>query len=194
MKRYLLAGSILAVALTGCGNETPEEVAATATAEEGPTATSEPAASEKADVVEITAVDYGFEDVPESVAPGTELTLANASTAEVHEMVVFRVDDDQTMSLDEIVRTAAEESDGPPPEWLQFAGVDIAMPGEAGFAPEGPVVLDEPGRYLLLCFIPTGADPAVYEEAMTSGATDAPPIDAGPPHVAEGMAAELMVE
>lgn len=194
MKRYLLAGSLLALALTGCGDDTPEEVAATATAPDEPMATSGPAAAEEDDPVEITAVDYAFEDVPESVAPGTELTLSNASTSEVHEMVIFHVDDDQTMPLDEIVRMAAEESDGPPPEWLQFAGFDVAMPGESGFAPEGPVVLDEPGRYLLLCLIPTGADPAAYEEAMASGASEAPQADGGPPHVAQGMAAELVVE
>lgn len=191
MKRYLLAGSILALALTGCGDDTPEEVAATPTTEEEPTATAEPTASEAGGTVEITAVDYEFEDVPESVASGTELTLTNASTEEVHEMVVFRVDDDQTMSLDEIVQTAAEESDGPPPEWLQFAGVGVALPGETGFAPEGPVVLEEPGRYLLLCFIPTGADPAAFEDTE---ATEVPQVEGGPPHVAEGMAAELMVE
>ena len=199
MKRYLVAGSILALALTGCGNDAPDEVAApdaptTTTAPDAPTATSEPETPAEGDAVEITAVDYAFEDVPESVAPGTELTLTNASESEVHEMVVFRVDDEQTMSLDEIVQSAAEESDGPPPEWLQFAGVGVAMPGESGFAPEGPVVLDEPGRYLLLCFIPTGADPAAYEEAMASGATEAPQVEGGPPHVAQGMAAQLVVE
>ena len=193
MKRYLLAGTLLAVALAGCGDDTPDDVAATATGADEPGATSEPTPPDEGEAVEITAVDYAFEDVPESVAPGTELTLANVSTSEVHEMVVFRVDADRTMPLDEIVRMA-EESDGPPPEWLQFAGVDIAMPGESGVAPEGPVVLDESGRYLLLCLIPTGADPAAYEEAMTSGATDGPQIDGGPPHVAEGMAAELVVE
>lgn len=71
--------------------------------------------------------------------------------------------------MEEIIRIAAEESDGPPPEWLTFSGVALAMPGEDGFAPGGPVVRDGPGRYLLRCFIPTGADPAALEEAMDFG-------------------------
>lgn len=187
MKRYMLAGLALTMALTGCAeDETPASADVT---------TDESTSSSDAAVggtVAITAVDYAFDGVPESVPAGTELTLTNASEEELHEMVVFRVDDDQDMSMDEIIQMAAEESDGPPPEWLTFAGVAVAMPAEEGFAPEGPVVLDEAGRYLLLCFIPTGADPAAFEEAMASG--EEPPADGGPPHVAEGMAAELTVE
>lgn len=145
------------------------------------------------ETVEITGVDYAFEGVPETVPTGTELTFTNASEEEFHEMVMFRVDDDQDMSLDEIVEGAAEEADGPPPEWLTFKGVALAGPNEDGFTPEGPVVLDEPGRYLLLCFIPTGADPEVIAEAMESG-EQGPDLEGGAPHVAVGMAAELTAE
>jgi len=42
--------------------------------------------------------------------------------------------------------------------------------------------------------IPTGADPDAYREAVESGATEAPDVGGGPPHVVEGMAAELVVE
>ena len=194
MKRYLLAGLVLSLALAGCADDAPEEVAATITDAAAPSTPDDGATTAANATVEVTAVDYAFDDVPETVPAGSELTLANASDAEFHEMVVFRVDDDQDMPLDEIVRTAAEESDGPPPDWLTFAGVSVAMPGEDGMAPEGPVVLEEPGRYLLLCFIPTGADPAAYQQAMESGATEAPDVQGGAPHVAEGMAAELVVE
>lgn len=195
MKRYLLAGLALTMALTGCADdETPDTAAATATAGDAATAGDPATGGESAggETVEITAVDYGFDGVPDTASAGTELTLTNASEDEFHEMVVFRVDDDQDMSMDEIIQMAAEETDGPPPEWLTFSGVALAMPGEDGFTPEGPVVLDEPGRYLLLCFIPTGADPAAFEEAMESG--EEPQVGEGPPHVAEGMAAELTVE
>ena len=207
MKRHhLLAGLALTLAVTGCaGDESPDEAAAdpeVAAAEdeaEDETADGEAAEDEGAEdeaangeTVEITAVDYAFEDVPETVSAGTELTLTNTSQEELHEMVVYRVDPDQDMSMDEILQGAAEESDGPPPDWLTFSGVAIAMPGEDGFAPEGPVVLEEPGRYLLLCFVPTGADPAAFEAAMESG--EEPSVGQGPPHVAEGMAAELTVE
>ena len=194
MQRHMLAGLALALALTACADtDDPEAAAAT-----GDDTTEAPAETTEADagggeVVEITAVDYAFEDVPETVPAGTELTLVNEAEGEVHEMIVYRVDDAQTMTLEEIVQGAAED-DGPAPEWLTFAGMDVALPGESGLAPEGPLVLDEPGRYLLLCFIPTGADPAAFEEAITSEATAPPQVDGGPPHVAQGMAAELRVE
>lgn len=193
MKRsHLLAGLALTLAATGCAGDDPDEAAAApeVTASEDEEAEND---AEGGETVEITAVDYAFEDVPETVSAGTELTLTNTSQEELHEMVVYRVDPDQDMSLDEIIQGAAEEADGPPPDWLTFSGVAIAMPGKDGFAPEGPVVLDEAGRYLLLCFIPTGADPAAFEEAMESDATEAPQVEGGPPHVVEGMAAELTV-
>jgi len=52
--------------------------------------------------------------------------------------------------------------------------------------------LDEPGRYFLVCVIPTGADPDEYlEKAATS---DGPPdVAGGPPHLVEGMFGELTV-
>lgn len=193
MRRHMLAGLALALALAGCGDGDDPEVAAPAdeTSEAG--GETSQAGGAEGEVVEITAVDYAFEDVPDTVAVGTELTLVNEAEGEVHEMIVYRVDDAQTMTLDEIMQGAAED-DGPPPEWLTFAGMDVALPGESGLAPEGPLVLDEPGRYLLLCFIPTGADPAAFEEAVSSDATEPPQVDGGPPHVAQGMAAELQVE
>ncbi len=40
-----------------------------------------------------------------------------------------------------------------------LAGVSVAPPEAPGNVVEGELVLDEPGRYALLCFIPTGADP-----------------------------------
>ena len=195
MRRHTLAAlTALALALTACADtDDPEEVAATGDDTTGAPAETAEADDGGGDVVEITAVDYAFEDVPETVPAGTELTLVNEAEGEVHEMIVYRVDDAQTMTLEEILQGAAED-DGPPPEWLTFAGMDVALPGGSGLAPEGPVVLDEPGRYLLLCFIPTGADPAAFEEAVSSGATEAPQVDGGPPHVAHGMAAELRVE
>lgn len=209
MTRQLLTGlAVLAIALSGCSDAEPDgsvetgtpatDVASPASPATSPTDTASASATGggtgAGDAIEITAVDYAFEDVPETVPVGTELTLFNESDVEVHEMVVMRVDDDQTMPLDDILAEVAAEPDAPPPDWVTFKGISIAMTGEAGFEPEGPVVLDEPGRYLLMCFIPTGADPDAYREAVESGATEAPDVGGGAPHVVEGMAAELVVQ
>src|SRR3989337_2217004 len=45
--------------------------------------------------IEITANDYSFAGVPETVAAGSELTLTNASAAEAHELVVMNIADDE---------------------------------------------------------------------------------------------------
>ena len=56
----------------------------------------------------------------------------------------------------------------------------------------GDGTLQEPGRYLVICTIPTGADPAEYlaAEATSNGPPD---VEGGPPHFTHGMYAELDV-
>lgn len=41
--------------------------------------------------------------------------------------------------------------------------------------------------YLLLCFIPEGADPAVYEDALEGSGEGQPEVEGGPPHAELGM-------
>jgi hypothetical protein len=175
--RSLGLGLALMVLLAACGGSAEQ-------AEDGGDSTA------GGETVEITAVDYEFEGVPETVETGTELTLSNESEGEVHEMVVVRIDDDETRPLEELLRIPEEEAQ----QVTSFAGVAVALPGEEGLTPEGPVVLDKPGRYAMLCFIPTGADPEAYEQALEEGAEEAPEIEGGPPHFTHGMAAELVVE
>lgn len=155
-------------------------------AEETPAATGE--------TVRITGVDYAFEGVPDSVEPGTELTFTNASEAEFHEMVVMRIDDDEDRTVEELLQLSEDESE----QVTEFVGVQFAPPGEDGIsppdAPPGPVVLEETGRYALLCFIPTGADPEAFVQALEEGEGEGPPdVEGGPPHFTKGMAAEVTV-
>lgn len=137
--------------------------------------------------VTITAVDYAFEGVPATIAAGSRLALTNDSDAEAHELVAFRLADDDERSVEQILQESSE--DNPPGV---FAGVLVAPPGADGFAPEGPVVLDQPGRYLFICAIPTGADPAALAEVAASGGTAAD-LEGGPPHFVNGMVAETVV-
>lgn len=204
------AAAVLALLLllTGCGSDDaasdtadPTEDEATvaneddtvATEEAAPTATEEapdPPEGEAGDTLELTAVDYAYDGVPGEVSAGTQLALVGAPDAEPHEAVVFRLADDETRSAQEIL--AEGGPDAPPPG--EFAGVLIAPPGGApGFAPEGPVVLDQPGRYLLVCFIPVGTTPDAFAALAEGGGTAADLPATGPPHFTQGMAAELTV-
>ena len=121
---------------------------------------------------------------------GTTFTLVNVSSVEVHELVAMRLTDDETRPAAELIQLPQEElfgiTAGPPRMVL------IAPPG-AGSMPElGDGSFTEPGRYLLLCFIPAGADPEAFLAA--AAATDGPPqVAGGPPHFVLGMFAEVIV-
>lgn len=177
--RTLLSTALaLAVIGGGCG-ETKDETAT------GAGATTTAAAGKE---LAVTGIDYAFVGVPKTVAPGTVVSFKNTSTKEVHELVALRVKDGDSRALDTILQLPEAERDGA----AEFRGVVVAFPGEEGFAPEGPVTLTQPGRYFLVCTIPTGADPVAYRE-KAKAATGPVEVPGGPPHVAKGMVAELMV-
>jgi hypothetical protein len=51
----------------------------------------------------------------------------------------------------------------------------------------GDGTLTEPGRYAIVCFLPVGSDDSILE-------SEGPPEgESGPPHVSQGMFAELTV-
>ena len=77
----------------------------------------------------------------------------------------------------------------------------IAGPGEEGMAVVGDGTLTEPGRYIIACAIPIGADPAEImappssDPAATEGSAPSGPPEAegGPPHFTAGMYGEVLV-
>lgn len=192
----LAVGLALMLGLSACGEDDDGEAATPTTTEAGSDETTTTTSEEAAvgETVEITGVDYDFEGVPDSVPVGTSLSFTNGSEGEVHEMVVFRVDDDESRPLEEIFSLPEEEAE----EVTEFKGVALALPGQPGFVPEGDLTLDEPGTYALLCFINVGADPAAYEAVFANPPAegeDPPEIPGtGGPHFTQGMVAELTVE
>ncbi len=179
------------IAITAaCGDDdsdaatTPEEPTAREPAEE--------AAPDRPDIVEITMADYEFLGAPERVPAGTRLTVTNSSEAELHEVVALRLPDEETRSVDELVALPPEESQaavgGPP------VAVLLAEPGGPQIAAVGDGTLAEPGRYVLVCMIPTGADPGAYLEAAAESAGPPQGVEGGPPHILHGMYTELIVD
>ena len=141
--------------------------------------------------ITIEGVDYGFANVPESVPAGTKLGFSNTSSVELHELVAFRVDGDVPM---------AELLALPPAELEATLGAPVTVMLQPPGAPEpimavGDGTLVEPGRYVLMCFIPIGADPAEYLAAVEAAGGKKPEgVAGGPPHFTAGMVAELTVE
>ena len=141
----------------------------------------------------MVATDYKFSGLPDSVPAGTAFTLQNDSTAEVHEMIMIRIPDEEKRPVGELVALPEAESDAIFGQ-TEPATVLVALPGTAGQAVEGDGTITEPGRYAVVCFIPVGADPAAVEAAMADpDATGPPDLGDGPPHVANGMYAEVTV-
>lgn len=151
------------------------------------------AAADEPPVIEVRAVDFAFEDLPDRVPLGTTLTLVNDAPSELHELVAVRLGDDEDRAADELVSL-------PPPEMGATLFADepamvlLAAPGGEQITAVGDGTLTEPGRYLVLCIIPTGVDPDVYLAAAAETEEGPPQVDGGPPHIAHGMYAELVVE
>jgi hypothetical protein len=119
------------------------------------------------ETVAATGVEYSFEGVPETVPAGiVGFELINDG-AEPHEMVILRINDGVTGTVEELLALPEEEA----MQNLTFVGAAFAEPGQSGATfPEL-----EAGRYAAACFVPVGGG------------------EEGPPHFMQGMMAEFEV-
>lgn len=130
------------------------------------------------ETADVTAVDYAFEAELDGLQPGiTGLTFENAGT-EMHEMILFRFNDDTTESIDELFEMPEEEAMSK----VSMRGAVFGAPGDTDTL---FVDLDE-GRYAIVCFLPVGATPENME-ALEAGEVD------GPPHFTQGMLREFTI-
>ncbi len=205
-RRTLLLGLVpVALLAAACGddNETATSATSTPTTEEAGDETTEDTEAETTDetdapdpdaeTIEVIAVDYGYEGLPDTVAAGTRFTLTNQSDVEVHELVAVKIPDSEERPVAELLEDPAAMgqlfSGGPP------AAVIVATPAsDQPGAVVGDGALTEPGRYALICSIPTGADPDAYLAAAAASEGGPPEVEGGPPHFVEGMVAEITVE
>ncbi len=112
----------------------------------------------------ITAWDYAFDAPDTAVAGMTEITLLNKGPELHHVQLVFL---DQGKTLSDLF--AAMQKSPAPPAWAHEAGgPNTPVPGGTSVAS----VNLKPGRYAVLCFIPSPD---------------------GTPHVMKGMAREIVV-
>jgi hypothetical protein len=191
----LAAACLLAVGATACGDddETATGAADTTTTTVGAPAEPAEPATDASEVVEVVAVDYGFEGLPDTVEAGTRLSLVNEG-AEPHELVAMRIPDEEERSVEELLALPQEElfaalgGEGEP----EPATVILSAPGatDTPGAVVGDGALVEPGRYAVVCFLPVGSDPGMFDGPPPDG----PPEGAGAPHAMHGMWAELTVE
>jgi plastocyanin len=130
---------------------------------------------------EVVGVEYAYENIPDSVALGTELTFRN-NGAEAHEMVLARKNAGVTTSFEELLAMPEEESS----KLVTFVGQLMANPGETA---EGSLVADGAGDYLAICFFPQG-----WTEIPEGTPGPDASLPAGAPHFTLGMLKEFTVE
>ena len=185
-----LAALVALVPLAACSSD---DDAADTTTTEAPasTSTTHDDHAEPAEY-EVTLSDYEFTGLPDEVAAGSTLTVVNTATTELHELVAIRLPDDEERSVEELLALPEAElgailGAGPP------ATVLLAPPGGEQIPAVGDGTLSEPGRYAIICSIPTGASPEEYMSAAAASNGAPPQVAGGPPHMVHGMFAELTV-
>lgn len=192
----VVALAALPVLVTACSSDddtASDDTSRHDTASSASSSTSaEPAGDTPASgTIEINAVDYKYEGVPDEIAAGSKIALHNSSTDEVHEMVVFKIPDTEERSGAELAKLPVEQLQaafaGPP------ALVMVAPPGADGFAAVGDGTLSEPGRYMAICAIPVGADPQAYMAAAAQSQGGPVSVPGGDPHYMQDMWAEFTV-
>ena len=122
---------------------------------------------------EVVGVDYGFTDLPLTLDAGPHaFEFTNQATSgEWHELVLRRVNEDVTESVDELLMLGQDELSAR----TTLIAKNLALPDDVIY-----LFADlEPGTYVALCTIPQG--------------TIGHDLGDGPPHFTLGMAQELTV-
>lgn len=133
----------------------------------------------------VTASEYAFGGIPAELNAGpTIVSLANTGE-EVHELGLVRVNDDVTLTLEELLATPEEDSD----QYVTYVGSAFAFPDDIG-----TLLIDlTPGHYVAICNLPEHADPEMIAQ-MTGPDPSAPPgNNFGPQHHTLGMVQEFTV-
>jgi hypothetical protein len=106
--------------------------------------------------VAVTAVDYGYEGVPETIEAGTAIFTMTNEGDEGHEMILFRRNDGVEESFEELL----EMDDAM--EFVEFTAAAFAPAGETSSAAADL----RAGDYVMVCFIPVGSDAFADRPAM----------------------------
>ncbi len=145
-------------------------------------------------VVEVVASEYAFTSLPDEVPVGTTLVLRNDG-AEFHEMMVARVADETTETLEELLVLGEDAVES---GLVELVSDDVFV--EPGAVSADTIVLDREGRYVLICDLPQGLEADLVARLGVTEDMDPsewPPelhaIFEHPTHAAAGMVKELIV-
>jgi hypothetical protein len=117
--------------------------------------------------VDVNAIDYGYENVPETVPAGVVSIAMTNEGNEQHEMILFRRGDGETRPVEDLLALPEDEFG----QVMTFTSANVVEPGATGVANAELT----PGGYVGICFLPVGGG------------------EEGPPHFLEGMVTEFEV-
>jgi uncharacterized cupredoxin-like copper-binding protein len=119
--------------------------------------------------LDVSAVDYEFQGMPGTVKAGpTSILFANHAKDEFHELNVMRVNEDASMSVDEIMAAIHKDANAAEQQiddQVTFVANTGAPPGQTAATTTSLTK----GEYLIACFVPVGGK------------------DGAPPHAQMGM-------
>jgi hypothetical protein len=187
MRRRSLAPLVIAVAAVavaacsgGSGSSTAPSDAPSVSAppaSEAPPASPVPSASSASTRVDVVGRDYAYEGVEASYDGPATFAFRNEGE-EIHEMVVVRKNDGVTESFEELLALPEDQS------LAKVSIVGVAMAAQGETAPDF-VTADQPGEYLMVCFIPQGTTAIPSQAPDASGPPEG--LGDGPPHFTLGM-------
>jgi uncharacterized cupredoxin-like copper-binding protein len=141
-----------------------------------------PSASADATQIDVVGTEYAFSDFDTDLSGPTSFAFRNEGE-ELHEMVIVRKNDGVTMTFEELLALPDDEVFAQ----IQFLGQTMAEPGQT--APD-VITAEQPGEYLMVCFIPQGMTSLPSLDPNASGPPD---LGSGPPHFALGMLQEFTI-
>ncbi|MFL6204119.1 MAG: hypothetical protein ACJ739_02095 [Acidimicrobiales bacterium] len=123
------------------------------------------------ETVDVTAVDYEYKGVPESIEAGeVAFDFKNDAEKEDHMMAIIKKKDGVDLSWEELLNLPDDEAESK----TEFKGEAFASAGDSS---KTLASLDA-GDYAMICFISVGS----------------PDTEDGPPHFTKGMVKEFTVE
>jgi hypothetical protein len=130
--------------------------------------------------VDVEAKEYSFSGIGDEVDAGPTVITFDNEGEEYHELLIMkRVEGDETPVTDLLAMEQDEVM-----QFVQPAGMAFAGPDTTGYT----VVDLEPGKYVVVCFLPEGATQEAFDEMMAGGAEPE-----GDPHAMHGMTDEFEV-
>ncbi|HTO00935.1 MAG TPA: hypothetical protein VL068_09700 [Microthrixaceae bacterium] len=200
-RKVSIAAAVLAIATLSVGVGACSDSDSATASKSGDTPTTEAHSADhqpekdraKSGEIAVTAVDYSFKGLPDRIAAGSQIKLSNDAPAELHELVAFRLPDDEMRSVEQLMALSEAELGALLGKSMPTT-VLLAPPGAEQITAVGNGTLTEPGRYLIMCSIPTGADPAEYLAAAAKPTDGPPQVAGGPPHFTKGMVTDIIVE